>query len=209
MGSLPIETEELEQPEIFLSLGLTEPGKGVVEFPCILDLLSAALERTILKNEQKLRSRKVKETFTMFHGRRKPNIGIQDYIKRIFKYAKCSPSCFVLAYIYIERFLQQLDTYLTSLNVHRLLITSVTIAAKFIDDAYFNNAYYARVGGVTTIEMNRLELSFLCTLDFRLQVSLDSFRTYCAQLERDFTGQQIERIACRLQDWTKIEESNH
>ena len=34
----------------------------------------------------------------------------------------------------------------TPLNVHRLLITGILLAAKLMDDNYFNNAYYAKVG---------------------------------------------------------------
>jgi Cyclin len=32
------------------------------------------------------------------------------------------------------------------LNVHRLLLTGVLLAAKLMDDHYYNNAYYAKVG---------------------------------------------------------------
>ncbi|PKU63488.1 cyclin-P3-1 [Dendrobium catenatum] len=208
MESFPREKEDVH-PELFLCLGLTEPGKRVDEFPCVLTLLSSVLERIIHKNEHILGSMKTAEIFTVFHGLRAPNIGIQGYIKRIFKYSRCSPSCFVLAFIYIERFLLQLDTYLTSLNVHRLLITGIAVAAKFIDDAFYNNAYYARVGGVTTTEMNRLELNFLFSLDFKLQVSIGTFRKYCLQLEMDATSYRIERPVCKFKEWRNIEDSNH
>ncbi len=36
----------------------------------------------------------------------------------------------------------------TPLNVHRLLITGILLAAKLMDDNYFNNAYYAKVSAV-------------------------------------------------------------
>ena len=36
----------------------------------------------------------------------------------------------------------------TPLNVHRLLITGVLLAAKLMDDNYFNNAYYAKVSAL-------------------------------------------------------------
>lgn len=134
MGSLAPETETVHQ-EIYLSLGLKTSGRRISEFPRILSLLSSLLERVVQKNEMLLDSKKIKETFTVFHGLRAPNLSIQKYLERIFKYSKCSPSCFVLARIYIDRFLQQPDIHLTSLNVHRLLITSVVVAVKFIDDA--------------------------------------------------------------------------
>ena len=40
----------------------------------------------------------------------------------------------------------------SSPQVHRLLITSIMLASKFFDDVYYNNAYYARVGGISNIE---------------------------------------------------------
>ena len=49
---------------------------------------------------------------------------------------------------------------------------------------FFNNAFYARVGGISTIEMNRLELDLLFNLDFRLKVNLGTFGSYCLQLEK-------------------------
>ncbi|KAJ8505867.1 hypothetical protein OPV22_006753 [Ensete ventricosum] len=138
----------------------------------VLTLLSSILEAIVQKNEKKLDSLEIKEFVTLFDGLRAPTLSIKRYMERIFKYSKCSPSCFVLAYIYIERFLQQPNIRLTSLNVHRLLIASVVVAAKFIDDAFFSNAYYAKVGGISTLEMNRLEINFLFSVDFRLQVTV-------------------------------------
>ncbi|CAI5486483.1 unnamed protein product [Closterium sp. Naga37s-1] len=96
------------------------------------------------------------------------------------------PACFVVAYAYIDRILQEHDDMvITSLNVHRLLITCIMVAAKFLDDSYFNNAYYAKVGGVTTAEMNRLEMELLFRMDFRLNITTDVFYAYCKRLEAE------------------------
>lgn len=32
------------------------------------------------------------------------------------------------------------------------------MGAKFIDDFFYKNEYYAKVGGITKVEMNALEL---------------------------------------------------
>lgn len=72
---------------------------------------------------------------SIFHGLTRPSISIQSYLERIFQYANCSPSCFVVAYVYLDRFMQKQPSLpINSLNVHRLLITSVMVAAKFMDD---------------------------------------------------------------------------
>lgn len=70
-----------------------------------------------------------------FQGLTKPAISVRDYLERIFRFASCSPSCYVVAYIYLDRYLQRHPSVtLDSLNVHRFLITSVLTAVKFVDD---------------------------------------------------------------------------
>ncbi|KAJ7540951.1 hypothetical protein O6H91_10G038000 [Diphasiastrum complanatum] len=72
---------------------------------------------------------------TLFHGLRAPTIDIKSYLERIFSYADCNPSCFVVAYAYIDHFLEkQLDMLITHFNVHRLLFTNIMVAAKVLDD---------------------------------------------------------------------------
>lgn len=74
----------------------------------------------------------------MFHGSKAPSMNIYRYTERIHRYAQCSPACFVAAFAYILRYLHRAETTstarrLTSLNVHRLLITSLLVAAKFLE----------------------------------------------------------------------------
>nr|GLL37269.1 cyclin-U1-1 [Ipomoea trifida] len=121
---------------------------------------------------------------TAFHGARAPSLGVHQYIDRIFRYSSCSPACFVVAYIYLERFLSQTAGFLTSLNVHRLLITSIMLAAKFLDDDCYNNAYYAKVGGITNSELNKLEMKFLTSLDFRLHLQREGNNGETTQIDR-------------------------
>ena len=76
--------------------------------------------------------------------------------------------------------------------MHRLLITAVLVAAKFLDDSYFNNAYYAKVGGISLEEMNALELDFLLRCDFRLHVVPEDFDSVCERLGRLLTPEDVE-----------------
>jgi hypothetical protein len=83
---------------------------------------------------------------TVFHGLRAPPISIEAYLVRIAKYAKCSPACFAHSMVHMLKLAQQDPSFApTRLNVHRLVLTGVLISAKFLDDRYFNNAFYAKV----------------------------------------------------------------
>lgn len=134
MGKSTLDVDDLGS-DIYLALGLKNLRKRVLRVPRVLSLLSSLLERSIQKNEMLFETAQIKSIVTIFHGVRPPALSIQQYIDRIYKYAGCSPSCFVVAYIYVDRFLQSTKGHLNSLNVHRLLITSVMVAAKFIDDS--------------------------------------------------------------------------
>ena len=60
----------------------------------------------------------------------------------------------------------------------------------------YRNSYFARVGGLTTEELNKLELEFLFLMGFKLHVNVSVFESYCSHLEREVSiggGYQIER----------------
>ncbi|KAF9106417.1 hypothetical protein BGX29_009573 [Mortierella sp. GBA35] len=65
---------------------------------------------------------------------------------------------------------------INSFNIHRLLITSLMIAAKFTSDLFYSNARYAKVGGLALLELNQLELEFLFTSKFELNVKVDELQ---------------------------------
>uniref|UniRef100_A0A0D6R3S0 Cyclin n=1 Tax=Araucaria cunninghamii TaxID=56994 RepID=A0A0D6R3S0_ARACU len=181
--------------EVAYSL-LEQPSGGVSGVPRVVSVISSILQRLVTHNDI-AGAAEDPQKLTVFHGLRAPSIGVDKYLERIFKYGNCSPSCFVVAYAYIDRFIAHYSAVsLTSLNVHRLLITSIMVAAKFMEDAYYNNAYYAKVGGISTVEMNRLELEFLFRVGFRLQVTVSAFENYCLHLQREMVlshGFQVER----------------
>lgn len=157
---------------------MSDRGKAFVQ------VLSCVLSRLVAANDAVADGTAV----TKFHALRPPSISIHDYCTRIHKYASCSPECFVLALVYIDRLIQRNSLLLTSLNVHRVIITAVMLAAKFFDDQYFNNAYYAKVGGVPTIEVNSLELEFLFSINFSLHVATDVYERYYFELDSHMQG---------------------
>lgn len=89
------------------------------------------------------------------------------------KYAACSGECFVLALVYIDRIIQSNPTFVVnSLNIHRLLITSIMLAAKFFDDQYFNNGNkHSRRDSTHTNHMPHVTYSMFCSLSLSLSLS--------------------------------------
>eukprot|EP00775_Hariotina_reticulata_P010536 gene10536-10696_t len=166
------------------ALALLNPAPEVpAEESRLLSLLALVLESMVDSTETLQARLQTHEggaapQLTVFHGLRAPPISIEAYLVRIAKYAKCSPACFAHAMVHMLKLAQQDASFApTRLNVHRLLLTGVLISAKFLDDRYFNNAFYAKVGGVSTAELNRLELEMLQLLEFKLSVTPEQLVT--------------------------------
>ncbi|GAB66883.1 cyclin2 related protein, partial [Plasmodium cynomolgi strain B] len=129
--------------------------------------------------ENMIKVNRGKGKITSFHASKVPEISIKNYIQRIGKYTGCSNECFVLLIIYLDRIVKiNTDITLSLLCIHRLLITAIMIAAKFFDDLYYSNAFYAKVGGVSTEEINKLEGIFLHLIDYNLFVSSEEYNLY-------------------------------
>ncbi|KAL5208839.1 hypothetical protein ABZP36_033274 [Zizania latifolia] len=177
-------------------MGSISKGASAPAPPKVVAILAGLLERAAARGDAGGGG----TAAPAFRGRTRPEISVRRYAERIYRYAGCSPACFVVAHVYLDRFARRREeeegddddddeapaaaaACVDSYSVHRLLITSVMVAAKFMDDIHYNNAYFARVGGVEVAEMNGLELELLFALRFRLNVTPATFAAYCAELE--------------------------
>ncbi|KAK8934356.1 Cyclin-U4-1 [Platanthera zijinensis] len=165
--------------------------------PRIVRILAALFKRNVRKNERIAASssepipKAVEERAAVFSGEDKVNIPIEVYLHKILLNSFCSPSCYVVAFIYLDRFLNRHPSVrLNSSNVHRLVITAILTAVKFSDERYQDtNAYYAKVAEISLSEMNELEVCFLFGVRFDLHVRLDDYNDCC-----DFLERQIESL---------------
>ncbi len=123
------------------------------------------------------------EGVSLFDSTRPSGISIKDYVERTNRYGRMSRVCFILALIYVDRLLgSHAIPCLNRYNFHRLWFVAMIIAAKFFDDHYYDNKYYARVAGLSLEELNSLELEFLFLIKFHLFVSLKTFNCYVQKL---------------------------
>lgn len=163
---------DLSAPEPSISLG---------------DALVAAVLRSALAHAADLSHHRDEllpdpdESAAAFFSSELPEVNFDHFLDRVHKYSRCSNSVLVWALLLLRR-LERTDHRLrvSPYNVHRLLITAIMIAAKYVDNAWYSNSYYARVGGVATVaEMNRLELEMLKLLNFNVHVSVAELLRFC------------------------------
>nr|GMD31672.1 Cyclin-U2-2 [Ipomoea batatas] len=180
--------------------------------PLVISVIASLIGRTVARNQRIARnylrgavvSKDNVGLTKVFECDEAPDMTIESYLERVFRYTGAGPSVYVVAYVYLDRFCHLHPQFrIGPTNVHRLLITTIMVASKYVEDMNYRNSYFARVGGLTTMEMNKLEVEFLFLMRFKLHVNVSVFHSYCCHLEREVSiggGYQIERTLRCAQD---------
>lgn len=102
----------------------------------------------------------------------------------MFKYMNSSVTTFVYALVLIDRIQEYHPHFLLHhKNVHRLLLAANVVAAKYLDDFFYKNSFYANIGGVALKVLNDLEAEFMLLIGFNAHVEEDTFASYLDRLE--------------------------
>jgi len=113
-----------------------------VEINHLIYLIAEMLEKLTKYNDQITLT---KENLTRFHSRKAPEISIYDYLKRIVKYAAIDKVALLSLLIYIDRICKRHRMFtISSLTVHRFIITSLTCASKAMCDSICTNTHYSK-----------------------------------------------------------------
>ncbi|RLV96692.1 PHO85 cyclin PHO80 [Spathaspora sp. JA1] len=106
---------------------------------------------------------------TRYHSRTPPSISTQTYLTRLTKFNNFNPATLLTTIYYIDLLSHQYQPYFTlnSWTVHRFLLVASMVAQKSMEDFFYTNDHYAKVGGVNIGELNCLELDFLNRIDWR------------------------------------------
>jgi len=117
-----------------------------------------------------------------FDASTEPKITIAAYIERIRYYSQATPESTICGVVLMRRIMKLGNIMITNFNIHRLLITSIMVFAKFYDDDIDSNCRWARIAGVKKQEVNALEIELLNRCQFDLRVSTQEFHEMVCEL---------------------------
>ncbi|CUM47617.1 uncharacterized protein AC631_03172 [Debaryomyces fabryi] len=147
-----------------------------------------------------------------FHGTNVPGISLHAYLARVLKYCPVTNEVFLSLLVYFDRIAKKANNLkqfksndgeqdqeqepeqlfvMDSYNIHRLIISGITVSSKFFSDIFYKNLRYAKVGGLPLEELNYLELQFLLLLDFKLMISVEDLQNYGDLLLRFWKREQV------------------
>ena len=157
-----------------IKLTFEKPSINIInenkELKIISDLLTGiCLEKKTTTNNNVMKS---------FLTKKIPSISIYDFLERIVKYSKIEKSTLVLILIYIDKLCDMNNVDITFYNIHKLILSSLVIAAKYNEDKYLSNQFFAKIGGITKKEIDILEYQFLTLIDFSLYINDEIYYKY-------------------------------
>ncbi|KAF2836165.1 cyclin-domain-containing protein, partial [Patellaria atrata CBS 101060] len=109
-----------------------------------------------------------------FFSRRPPTVPLEDYAIRLQRFCPMSTAVWLAAGVYIHKLvIEEKLVPLTPRTVHRLMLASLRVGMKALEDLRYPQARFAAVGGVRESELHMLEISLCYLTNFDLQVTCD------------------------------------
>jgi len=103
---------------------------------------------------------------------------IYGYMRVLFALLQLEPECCVYSYIYIKRLQAGTGVKIGAGNWKKLLIVSLLLASKFVDDVTLTNKDFAcTLNGWSVKKINRLEAVMLQTLHWDIYVPISEYTT--------------------------------
>lgn len=127
-----------------------------------------------------------------FYSKKPPPIGISDYLLRIHRFCPMSTAVYLATSLYIHRLaVDERAVAVTKRNAHRLLLAGLRVAMKALEDLSYPHAKVAKVGGVSEMELARLEISFCFLCGFELVVGAGLLQDHWTNMKN---GADLSRI---------------
>lgn len=144
----------------------------------LIDLISRLLRSLIALNDKNVHpsisnpqkgSKTTNQILTRYHSRTPPAISAHTYLSRLTRFNNLNPGTLLTTIYYIDLLSHHYQPYFTlnSWTVHRFLLVATMLSQKLLEDFFYTNEHYAKVGGVAVSELNCLELDFLERVDWR------------------------------------------
>jgi Cyclin len=157
----PISSNDIKKPD-FTSLNMGSPEAEPDEL-LAGDIVAESAE--VIRLQQLTIARK-------FFCKTPPNVSLEAYLSRLQRYCPMSTAVYLAAGSYIHKLcVEDKLVPATRRTVHRLVLASLRVAMKALEDLRYSQERFSVVGGVRQDELRALEVSLCYLTDFELQVN--------------------------------------
>ena len=167
-----IEKKTISPKEINITEINDNSIENIITTENIINYISSNL-LSIIQNNKKMKKKPSKDPNEPLYSKMIPVLSIKKFLIRIIKYTEAENNTLIVAYLYIIKLIK-IENFILSLNnIYRLLLGSVVLAKKFLEDINYNNLYYCEIGGMPVQELNNIELSLFVRINFDVNPKLE------------------------------------
>ena len=159
----------------------------------IINYISSNLLAIIQKNK-KMKKKPKKGPDEPFYSKFIPVLSIEKFLIRIVKYTEAENNTLIVAYLYITKLLNKEKFILSLNNIYRLLLGSVVLAKKELEDLCYNNLYYCEIGGMTVQDLNSVEYSLFIRLNFDVNPKIEEVENIYNEIINSFPSSKINEL---------------
>lgn len=113
-------------------------------------------------------------TNTPFDLQTEAPIILESYVRRIIKYSECEILTAIYSLALLEKFCHKTGILISALNKHYLLFIALMTSLKFLEDNIFTLKDFSLISGISIRVLIKLEISFLKSIDFDLNIKYSS-----------------------------------
>ncbi|KAL6867117.1 cyclin domain-containing protein [Trichoderma novae-zelandiae] len=134
-----------------------------------------------------------------FYSKNEPPISVNQYLQRLHQFCPMSTAVYLAASLYIHRLaVEERAIPVTRRNAHRLVLAGLRVAMKALEDLSYPHTKIAKVGGVSEVELARLEISFCFLAGFELVVSAELLKKHWAVLREGKVQRMVDGVEVPL-----------
>ncbi len=178
-----IENENTEHSSINSFYGVTKKNddKNTINLeekriPNIIKIISDILND--ICEQSKINKDEKSKLITIFMTKKRPNITIFEFLKRLYKYSGVKEEILILVLIYIDRLCGNRKICLNYFNIYKLILASFITSIKMNSDEIYTLEFFSKLGGISKKDIASLEYQFISLLDFKLLVEEKLFYKY-------------------------------
>jgi hypothetical protein len=148
-----------------------------------------------------------------FYSKNEPPISVHQYLLRLHQFCPMSTAVYLATSLYIHRLaVEEHAIPVTKRNAHRLVLAGLRVAMKALEDLSYPHTKIAKVGGVSEVELARLEISFCFLAGFELVVGEEILKKHWevlreGKVQRMVDGMEVPKL--RLEKKRKTSREVH
>ena len=128
---------------------------------------------SIIQNNKRMKKKPSKDINEPLYSKLIPALSLEKYLIRVIKYTEVENNTLIAAYLYIIKLIKKENFILSINNIYRLLLGSVVLAKKVLEDLKYNNSYYCEIGGISLQEFNKIEFSLFVRLNYEVNPKIE------------------------------------